>query len=218
MTVGATAVALAASDGSSAAAAWVSGLATAVAVGVAVWALLNERRRHRDEVAELRDARSEERERWLAERADRAEAEQRAAVSGVVAYIAPDYASVQNPGRPDKPQRMQTGWSLIVRNGSLDPLLKWHALVERSDSSGVVTELCWRDKGLIPPASPGSPDERFDLSEALPPQPMALRTTLLFQDVSGRHWKRGDGPIELLGTAPNYDCANHVGADVEGRL
>ena len=166
---------------------WVTGFVTFAAVAVAVWAFLDERSRYRDTARQLAQERTQTH------------------VSRVLAYASPDYVDVADAARPDKPDRKKVGWSLVVRNGSSEPLLRWHAEVLDFRSGSTLAELCWLDSELIPPALDHE-EERISLPEELLPMASYTTTVLTFQDGAGKHWRRSQGRLKPLDQEPEYCC------------
>lgn len=166
---------------------WVTGFATFAAVAVAVWAFLDERSRLRSTSKDLADQR------------------ERGPVSHVLAYASPDYVDVKDATRPDKPERRVVGWSLAVRNGSTEPLLRWHAQVLHVRDGSPLAEHCWADADLIPPMLAGE-EQRISLPEELVPLASSTTTVLTFQDGAGRPWRRSRGKVEALDAKPSYCC------------
>lgn len=166
---------------------WITGLATFVAVAVAVWAFLDERRKGREGAESRRDEIA------------------RSRASHALAYVAPDYVEVADPARPDKRKRILTGLSLVIHNGSPEPLIRWHAEVFDRQNDAVLTERCWLDDGLVPPMH-GGEELRLSLSEELADRAASMLTVLRFEDGLGQHWRREAGLMEQLPTAPDYRC------------
>lgn len=188
---------------------WLAGLGTVGVVAVALATIVEDRRRHDDELAEVRLAAKAEAERWRISLAESEEARRTSEAARVAAYLVRDVEYVDNPTQPGKRRALHTGWSLEVRNGSVDYLVRWRVAVRESQSDNTLFAICCQDTGALAPVAPGARPEVFDLTGIVPLAGGAFVADMAFEDVHGEVWLRGARGTARVAASTPLTCGRH---------